>query len=158
MYGIKNKKSIFIIIFLLITITGLYKLGFFNKVDDVRDPISVNEIDWKYLSDWKNNDRVETVVVYSPGHTFGLRHDQSFLFAQLMDKNINKIYKKSNSHSMKIRVVFNEVGVINSLYKVDKYNGKQSTFYIDVSLIEDLKIIYHTSSQKIDDDIRYNSD
>ncbi|WP_088043252.1 hypothetical protein [Bacillus sp. EAC] len=118
-------------------------IGFFEPVNDIREPISVSNIEWGYLS--TEEERMDSITVYSQGHTFGLSSFQTAQFCKLMQENKNNIYKKQNNFSIKVQFRFREVYVINSLYKIDKYNGKESTFYVDKSLIPELKQIYYSN-------------
>lgn len=139
--------SFILILILFGTYLLLSKVGFFETTDEIREPISVNTIDWEYLS-WSGNEmRIDSIAVYSPGHNFGLGYERVPAFCRLMLKNNNKIYQKENNHSIKIHIRFAEAYVINSLYKIDEYNGKESTFYVDNTLVPALKKIYRPNSK-----------
>ncbi len=119
--------------------------GYFDKVDNIREPISMKTNDWNYLAIEGNEMSVEKIVVYSPGHTFGIDHNNAYLLCKLILKNQNNIYKNPKENSIKIYLRFNELYVINSLYDIDKYNGKESTLYVDRSLLNELKKIHYTN-------------
>lgn len=126
-------------------IIQLENKGYFDKVDNIREPISMKTNDWNYLAIEGNEMSVEKIVVYSPGHTFGIDHNNTYLLCKLILENQNKIYENPKDNSIKIYLRFNELYVINSLYDIDKYNGKESTFYVDRSLLNELKKIHYTN-------------
>ena len=119
---------------------GLKHYGFFDKIDDIRDPIPGSAIDWSYLvSEDETPDRIHVFVVYSPKSKFGIgSSEEKIKLVELMLNNQDKIYDKPNKSSIKTRLIFNEAYVLNTSYTIDKYNGKQSTFYVDKSLLPEL--------------------
>lgn len=66
-------------------------------------------------------------------------------FCELMLNNPDKIYTEESDSTIKIYVRFNETSGINMVYTEDEYEGKESTFYVDESLLpalEDLQEEY----------------
>ncbi|MGE6487449.1 hypothetical protein [Paenisporosarcina sp. NPDC076898] len=125
---IKNLLTLLLISFLLTAC---------SSADDVRDPISVEEIDWKYLSTDVNSMNMENVKVYGQNE-----FDISTMvkeFCVLMLNNPDKIYTDESDSTIKINLRFNETSGINMVYTEDEYEGKESTFYVDESLLPALE-------------------
>ncbi|WP_339252549.1 hypothetical protein NSQ43_01895 [Sporosarcina sp. FSL W8-0480] len=135
------KRRLIIVIknLLSILLIGLL-LGACSTIDDVRDPISVNEINWEYLSEGANYWRIENIKVHDNANEFDI-YTKSKEFCYLMLKNPDKIYSEETKSSVKIYFRFEEVSRFSQVYKPVEYNGKESTFYVDRSLLPELEDI-----------------
>ena len=60
-------------------------------------------------------------------------------FCELMLNNPDKIYTEESDSTIKINLRFNETSGINMVYTEDEYEGKESTFYVDESLLPALE-------------------
>ncbi|MGB3259390.1 hypothetical protein [Paenisporosarcina sp.] len=108
-----------------------------STADDVRDPLSVEEINWKYLSTDVNSMNMENVKVYGQNE-----FDIATMvkeFCVLMLNNPDKIYANESDSTVKIYLRFNETSGINIVYTEDEYEGKESTFFVDESLLPALE-------------------
>ncbi|WP_088043242.1 hypothetical protein [Bacillus sp. EAC] len=133
------KKYIVVILFCFL-LTGC------KKYDNKREPISVEKIDWQYFTIEGEGDPAsfQRIVITSEGNSFRIDRGYFNEFCKLMMDNPNKINTKFEQNTLKIYFRFNEDNPLLTrlYYKVNKkYNGKESIFYVDNSLLPELEKI-----------------
>jgi hypothetical protein len=148
---ISIKKLVFyvLICFLLI---GCFLLLGSRKYDDIRDPISVKKIDWMYFTREGKGDPAsfQSIKVYSNDKKY-FRIENFQQFSKIMLDNQAKIYSEPKENTIKIYLRFREDSPLLAVLYYDvneKYNGKESTFYLDKSLLpelEEIKIVNASS-------------
>lgn len=109
-----------------------------SKENDKSTPISVNTVDWYYLSMDGNDIRIAQTIIYKDSKA--IQFDPAIYpeFFKLMLRNKDKIYTKEKPNSTKIHLIFNNYSALNSVYKLDKYNGKHTTFYVENDIAEEI--------------------
>ncbi|MBW9234940.1 hypothetical protein JQK62_22450, partial [Leptospira santarosai] len=94
---------------------------------------------WKYLYTDVNSMNMENVKVYSQNE---FEIDAMVKeFCVLMLNNPDKIYTGESDSTIKIYLRFNETSGINMVYTEDEYQGKESTFFVDESLLPALEAL-----------------
>ncbi|NRD80971.1 hypothetical protein HPT25_26980 [Bacillus sp. BRMEA1] len=104
------------------------------------EPISVKTINWSYLSQEPNPSRIEYIDVFEKSKKIRLT-GYIGKFCQLMVDHPDKIYPNNKKHTVKIYVKFKKNSIFNEQYERDKYDSKESTFYIDDSLLPQIESI-----------------
>lgn len=143
------KTIIAIILAIGILLGGYFYLvydGVKDNNDNTRDPIPVQKIDWNYMANDANFIRIENVRVYNGNNMFDIMA-KTQEFCTLMLNNPEKIYSEERSSSIKVYLRFHKEPSTTMQYTIDKYNGKECTFYVDKSLLSDLEYLQDKKSE-----------
>jgi hypothetical protein len=137
----KIQKYIFLIFIGLFLIVGC---GVRETNDPpILKPISVDSIDWAYLSEDGNYMRVASVTFsFDPpgsGHLSGSNFVDMF---KLFKNNSDRVFATEKPNTFKVYLRFGKVGKLSEAYAPDKYDGKECTFYVDKTLNEKLEKLF----------------
>ncbi|WP_163100701.1 sporulation protein [Peribacillus alkalitolerans] len=123
----------------LISLVVLALLSSCSKVDNVRDPISIYDIDLEYLEN-NSDSSIEAFMVKADDSVIGkkvdmLLHGDYTWFLNLLQKNKSEIFENQEPNSYSVNIVFTELN--RSIdYLPGRYNGKKVSFYISKELTD----------------------
>lgn len=119
-------------------------IWFYNKPKN----IGFNRINWELLNDTDTIRLIDYVIVYDDFAPFGIaEHLQEFV--NVVVTNPEYFYKDYRENTTEIFIKFDNRSMITSDILPRTYNNKQSTFYADKDLVDQLKLLKSIHSSDI---------
>lgn len=131
----KIAKYCLIALGLILVVLIAFLLITSEEDDGKRKTIQVSKVDWNILLEDESVDGVETIKVEN--ETI-FKRDDVVEYVKIFNKNKKFISNTKKNGYSKIYVMFEKNNYISTDSFTTKYNGKETTFYIKTTLIEDL--------------------
>ena len=101
--------------------------------DGVRQTMKVDDVDWAYLSDGVNDIKIETIRVGDYEIDDITKYEP---FLKLMNEHQEEIQQTAGDNLVQIYIRFLKYGRFNEVYTVDEYEGMETYFYIDKTIVK----------------------
>lgn len=137
---ISTIKPVLFILFMVLF--GLALFSIFSTGDDngIRKAIDGTKIEWELLlTDLDEGDDSVPGIVQIKVNNVEVKDSMYYIdFVKIFNEHSKLISDDKKNGYSKVYVNFDKVGFIQMSYTRTKYNGKETTFYIKTSAIEEL--------------------
>lgn len=121
-------KKLLLLLF-LVCISSMLAACASEADDGKREPISAKEVDWSYFLKEGNESNVYDIQLDGESIDDVKKYHELLV---LIDENKEQI--KEEVGYMKVYVRFNKLGNLTQANEVNKYDGKETTFYLEKTI------------------------
>ena len=101
--------------------------------DGKREAVDATKVDWGFFVKNGNEEQINDIQV--DGKTIENIKDYHHILNSIQ-KNKKLIHTKKDAGLVKVYVRFNKVGKNFQVYEVNEYDGKETTFYLEQSILK----------------------